>query len=270
MINLQVKTAITLAAVLGMTGLEVIIPEVAISQSLYDSQPLTRQRINSLSHSESPLKWTKTLSQSSLDDFSYETVVLTTGGLLKGVEDLGISQQPPPLLISQSDELEEAERLYQQVEELYNQGKYNEAIPLAERMLAIYKKVWGDEHSSVAYSLTYLALLYENQGRYSEAEPLFLQALEMDKRLLGDEHQYVATSLHNLAYLYRSQGRYKEAEPLFLQALEMRKRLLGDEHPDVAQSLNNLAYLYETQERYTEAEALYRQALEMTKRLLGD
>jgi CHAT domain-containing protein/tetratricopeptide (TPR) repeat protein len=167
-------------------------------------------------------------------------------------------------------QLAEASQLNQQVRKLYEQGRYNEAIPLAERALAIRQQVLGQEHLDVATSLNNLALLYSRQGRYSEAEPLYQQALQMRKKLLGDEHRLVATSLNNLAFLYSRQGRYSETEPLYQQALQMRKKLLGDEHPDVATSLNNLALLYSRQGRYSEAEPLYQQALQMRKKLLGD
>ncbi|WP_397327044.1 tetratricopeptide repeat protein [Nostoc sp. FACHB-110] len=150
-----------------------------------------------------------------------------------------------------------------------NEGKYSEAIPLAERVLAIRKQILGEEHPDVAGSLNNLAALYKSQGRYADAEPLYRQALSMKKRLLGQEHPDVANSLNSLAELYNSQGRYADAEPLFRQALSMRKRLLGQEHPDVATSLNNLAALYESQGRYADAEPLFRQALSMRKRLLG-
>ena len=60
------------------------------TQILHDSPAylITRQGINSHLSSLSPFKWTEIPSQSSLDDFSYETVVLTTGGLSQGVQDL--------------------------------------------------------------------------------------------------------------------------------------------------------------------------------------
>jgi CHAT domain-containing protein/tetratricopeptide (TPR) repeat protein len=195
---------------------------------------------------------------------------LGMAGLWVLMPELAKGQVTPGGVIAQSDELAEAEQLNKQVEQLYNQGKYQEAIPLLERVLSIRKKVLGNEHPDVASSLNNLAALYTSQGRYSEAEPLYRQALEMRKRLLGNERPLVASSLNNLAALYTSQGRYSEAEPLLHQALEMRKRLLGNEHPDVVQSLNNLAVLYESQGRYSEAEPLYRQALEMNKRLLGN
>ncbi|NEQ59034.1 MAG: tetratricopeptide repeat protein [Moorea sp. SIO4A1] len=165
--------------------------------------------------------------------------------------------------------LTEASQLNQQVEELYQQGKYSEAIPLAEKALEIRQEIWGEDHLDVATSLNNLALLYQSQGRYPEAEPLYRQALALTKKLFGQDHPDVATSLNNLAALSESQGRYPEAEPLFRQALALTKKLLGQDHPDVAISLNNLAALYESQGRYPEAEPLYRQALALRKKLLG-
>ncbi|TRU31067.1 MAG: tetratricopeptide repeat protein [Microcystis aeruginosa Ma_MB_F_20061100_S20] len=166
--------------------------------------------------------------------------------------------------------LAEAERLNQQVIQLYQQGKYNEAIPLAEQALAIRKKVLGDNHLDTATSLNNLALVYHSQGRYPEAEPLFQQALAIRKAQLGDNNPATASSLNNLAALYYSEERYTEAEPLLKEALAIRKAQLGDTHPDVATTLNNLASLYQSQERYAEAEPLIKEALAIRKAQLGN
>ena len=85
--------------------------------------------------------------------------------------------------------------------------------------MAIYKRVFGQQHPSVARTLNNLAILYQAQGRYTEAEPLYKQSLAMTKRVFGQQHPHVATSLNNLAELYRTQGRYVEAEPLLKEAL---------------------------------------------------
>ncbi len=198
------------------------------------------------------------------------TTLLATAGLWVLMSKPTIGQSTPPVSTAQSAELAEAERLDQQVIQLDNEGKYSEAITLAERALAIRKKILGKEHPDVAASLNNLAGLYSRQGRYAEAEPLYLQALEMIKRLRGEQHPGVASILNNLAELYLRQGRYVEAEPLYLQSLEMIKRLQGEQHSDVATTLNNLAGLYSRQGRYAEAEPLYLQALEMIKRLRGE
>jgi CHAT domain-containing protein/Tfp pilus assembly protein PilF len=181
-----------------------------------------------------------------------------------------IGQSTPPVSTAQSVSLWEAGRLNQQVIQLQEKGKYSEAIPLAERALAIVKQILGEEHPGVADMLNNLAGLYMDQGRYAEAEPLYRQALEMSKRLLGEEDLDVATSLNNLAVLYQYQGRYAEAEPLYRQALEVREKTPLQWLPDMTPVLNGLAGLYESQGRYAEAQPLYRRALEINKRFWGE
>ncbi len=120
--------------------------------------------------------------------------------------------------VSPQDKLAEAEKLTRQVIQLYQQGKYNEAIPLAEQALAIIKQQLGDNHPLTVTILNSLAVLYTVQGRYSEAEPLLKQVLAIWKQQLGDNHPDTASSLNNLAGLYTVQGRYSEAEPLYKEA----------------------------------------------------
>jgi CHAT domain-containing protein/F0F1-type ATP synthase beta subunit len=166
-------------------------------------------------------------------------------------------------------ELEEAERLSEQAVQLYQQGQYAAAIPLAERALAIREKVLGEEHSLVATSLNNLALLYQAQGNYSQAEPLYQRSLAIYEKVLGKEHSLVATSLNNLALLYQAQGNYSQAEPLYQRSLAIYEKVLGKEHPDVATSLNNLALLYRAQGNYSQAEPLYQRSLAIREKVLG-
>ncbi len=149
------------------------------------------------------------------------------------------------------------------------QGLYDKAAPWFQECLEVTTKRLGEEHPTVAGSLSNLAVLYRFQGRYSEAEPLYIQALALRRKLLGEEHPDVAQTLNNLAVLYSFQSRYSEAEPLYIQTLELGRKLLGEEHPDVAKTLHNLAGLYNLQGRYSEAEPFAIQALALYRKLLG-
>src|SRR5215471_7156729 len=91
--------------------------------------------------------------------------------------------------------------LNEQVVQLNAQGKYHEAIPIAEEALRVAEATFGPEDLNVATGLNNLALLYYNQGRYTEAEPLYKRALAIDEKALGPEHPDVATNLNNLALL---------------------------------------------------------------------
>ncbi len=107
---------------------------------------------------------------------------------------------------AQSAELKEAERLNQQVEQLYEEGGYKEAIPLAQRAIAISEKALGRKHPDVATSLNNLALLYVAQGNYTQAEPLYQRSLDIREKVLEREHPDVGQSINNLAGLYFAQN----------------------------------------------------------------
>ena len=156
-----------------------------------------------------------------------------------------------------------------QVEQLDKQGKYSDAIPVAQEALRVAESTFGPEHPNVAESLNSLAVLYDNQGRYTEAEPLFKQALTIREKASGPEHPDVAATLNSLAVLYDNQGRYAEAEPLSKRALTIREKALGPDGPLVAASLSSLAELYLDQGRYAEAEPLLKRALSINEKAFG-
>src|ERR1700683_1933767 len=107
-----------------------------------------------------------------------------------------------------------ADELNKRIHELSQAGKYAEAIPLAQRALAIREKALGPDHPAVARPLNNLAALYDDQGRHAEAEPLYKRALVVLEKACGPDHPDVAQSLNDLAELYDTQGRYADALPL--------------------------------------------------------
>lgn len=73
-----------------------------------------------------------------------------------------------PTTAQQGDELH---ALDAQFNKLYAEGKYAEAIPLAERALAIQEKALGPGHRSVAILLNNLAQPYDMQAGASWPRP---------------------------------------------------------------------------------------------------
>ena len=73
--------------------------------------------------------------------------------------------QLPPLDGQRAPAEEDATALTQQVKELEEQGRYLEAIPLAQRALAIQEATLGPDHREVASALYYLAEAYHKLGR---------------------------------------------------------------------------------------------------------
>jgi CHAT domain-containing protein/Tfp pilus assembly protein PilF len=165
--------------------------------------------------------------------------------------------------------LQEADNLIKKLLELDSAGKYDEALPLTERVLEIRGKILGPDHRDVAAIISFLADLYYYKGDYAKAAPLYQRALDIFQKALGPEHPHVAASLNNLANLYVRLGDYARAEPMHQRALAIWEKALGPEHPDVADVLNNLAIFYDENGKYTKAEALHQRALSIREKALG-
>jgi tetratricopeptide (TPR) repeat protein len=171
-----------------------------------------------------------------------------------------------PILPAQESRWKE---LNAQAAELYQVGKYAEALPIATEALKVAEATFGPDDARVATALNNLAMVYDDLGQYANSEPLYQRALSIREKALGPDHPDVASVLNNLAGLYVHQGKYAEAEPLLQRALSIDEKALGPNHPDLASDLNNLATLYMNQGKYAKAEPLYQRSLQIDERALG-
>ncbi len=147
-------------------------------------------------------------------------------------------------------------------------GQYAEALKYLEQALATRKKLYGDTHLYVAYSLNDLASVYNAQQLFEQAEPLFIQALEIKQAVLGEDSIENVNSLNNLAVLYIDKAAYAKAEPLLKNALKILKQHQAEPHK-MATTQNNLALLYTYLGDYEQAEQLYKIVLEARKAHYG-
>jgi CHAT domain-containing protein/tetratricopeptide (TPR) repeat protein len=165
--------------------------------------------------------------------------------------------------------LHDARRQYEEALKLRGAGKYDEALPLAERALEIRTRLLGSEHRDVAAAINGLAGIYTGRSDYVKAEPLYRRALGIREKMLGKDHLDTGASLNNLARLYQNQGRYADAESLYQRVLAIYEKGLGKDHPDTATSLSNLAGIHRVQGRYEEAESLFKRALAISEKAMG-
>jgi CHAT domain-containing protein/tetratricopeptide (TPR) repeat protein len=192
-------------------------------------------------------------------------VLAATTALALGVVTQAADKRPAGAEITDKELL----AAYEKGEALYRQGRYQEALPLAQKVLERAVSVYGEDHVHTATAQTALAVVYTALGDYAKAEPLFQRGLAIREAKLGKDHIDVAVSLHQLAWLYQLTGRYDQAEPLYRRSLEIREARLGKEHLDVAQSLNDLGLLYRAIGQYAKAEPLLQRSLAMREAKLG-
>jgi hypothetical protein len=117
-------------------------------------------------------------------------------------------------MADEQDDRAKLSSLNKQVTELYQAGKFNEAVPIAQEAVELSEKALGLDHPNTALALSNLARLYWFLGDYAKAEPLFQRALKIKRKALGPDHPDTAAARKNLGELYRSMGDYAKAEPL--------------------------------------------------------
>ena len=105
--------------------------------------------------------------------------------------------------------------------ELYEQGRFQEAIPYAKRALAIAEQEIGTDDAVFAELLDNLAALYEAEMNYSRAQPLYRRALDIRVKVYGAKHPEVIKSLINLALIYDALGEYDAAVKMDARAIEI-------------------------------------------------
>ncbi len=153
---------------------------------------------------------------------------------------------------------------------LRDQGRYGDALPVAEQTLAARTRVLGSSHQDTLASANTLALVYTSLGRLEEAEQLYEDTLAAQRRVLGAEHPHTMSTMNNLGILYDDQHRYAAAQEQLAATLDLRRRVLGSDAKPTLATMSNLAKAYAHAFRYAEAEQLFEEVLATQRRVLGD
>lgn len=169
---------------------------------------------------------------------------------------------------SQAAELAEADRLNISVVQLHKEGKDEQALPLASRVLEIREKALGPDHKLVALALFNLGELYVAQRKYGAAEPLYKRALVILEKSSGQDDVMVVKVLNALGVLRFADRDYDKSEAYYQRALAINEKAFGAESLEAARALLNLAELYRLLSRYEKAEAIFLKLLAIEGKLL--
>lgn len=161
----------------------------------------------------------------------------------------------------ESPELQEASTLSESVVKLFNQRKYDEALPLAKRSLEIREKLLPRTDPRISSSLTNLGEIYLAKRDYKPAKETFQRLLQIQEEVFGPDDVNLAFTLDRLALLNFAARNSRETEAAYKRALALREKTLGANDPQVAQSWFNLGEFYRFEKRFAPAVESYRKAL---------
>jgi serine/threonine protein kinase/tetratricopeptide (TPR) repeat protein len=135
---------------------------------------------------------------------------------------------------------EVASSLYELASTHFYAGHYDVSESLNERVLPMYRQIYGERHPRVADVLINLGAIKYDLGHYPEAEKYDREALDIVEGWYGKDNPETASDLTLLARALVRENRYAEAMDLLQQSLAIKERVYGKVHPSVASSLNEL------------------------------
>jgi serine/threonine protein kinase/tetratricopeptide (TPR) repeat protein len=162
---------------------------------------------------------------------------------------------------------ETADSLYDLSRCLYLQGRSAEALPIAERALAMTQEIHPGDHRDVANVLMHVAHCLDELDRPIEALTKSEAALAMDQRLYKGDHDDVVIDLEGVADDLRRLGRFEESQAKWEAALAMCQRLHKGDSGLMENLLNSFALELDTAGRFAEALPKYEAALAMCRRM---
>lgn len=129
---------------------------------------------------------------------------------------------------------------------LSGRGRFDEAVPLHQRAIAIAEKSLGGMHPDTASMLTTLAITLDRQGRSGEAEAVYARAVGIARE--SGVPREILVNASSMAYSLSRRGRLREALPYYREAVDALDTLYaqtrGQSEAARQAFLGRFAYVY--------------------------
>lgn len=165
---------------------------------------------------------------------------------------------------SNSSELAESAKLTASVIQLFGEGKYKQALPLAKRALDIREKALNAGDNRLRAARINMAEIYLAVGQYDAARELFERIIRSQAQIAPNEPP-PADVLQRLALVEFGKGNLDKTEELYKKAVEINEKSVGTEHPKFVKSIFLLAEFYQHIGQFKKAEPLYKRFLAITE-----
>jgi TonB family protein len=200
---------------------------------------------------------------------AFAALVFMTGAPLSPV-GLTIEVNQQSASDSETRQLTEAANLNSTVKKLFAEGKFDEALPLAKRVLEIRERVLGADDDRVVAALMNLAEIYNEKRKFGDAQALFERVLAIYEKKVGPNDLNVAIVLDRLGPIYFNRRLDHDAEQSLSRAVSIKEKVLGAEDVAVANSLDSLGQVYRLRGDAKKAEPLFDRALMIMQKALPE
>lgn len=143
------------------------------------------------------------------------------------------------------------------------------ATRLFTEALGVYRSALGNQHLSVAVTLSGLASAALWANDYASAEQYERQAIEIFQATVSRNYPDHAVALASLGYILTERGQFREAELLLSEAFQIERTVFGENSDRIAQIESHFSLLYDREGDEVRAIKTIQEAIAIESRVHG-
>jgi serine/threonine protein kinase/Flp pilus assembly protein TadD len=143
------------------------------------------------------------------------------------------------------------------------------ATRLFTEALGVYRSTLGNQHLSVAVTLSGLASAALWASDYASAERYEREAIEIYQATVSRNYPDHAVALATLGHVLTERGQYREAEQVLTEAFQIERAVFGENNDILAQTDSNFSLLYDRQGDEVRAIKAIRDAIAIETKVHG-
>lgn len=136
-----------------------------------------------------------------------------------------------------------------------------EALSVAERSLALRRRLYGLRHIETANAMLTLGVLQMSNNQGDQGLATLNAALDVAHASGGEQHMVTAAIYNAIGFEHRSKNRFSQSVPAYQRSVRIYEQILGPSHPRTVSTLHNLARVHMAANHYADALPVLRECL---------
>ena len=147
--------------------------------------------------------------------------------------------------VVKAQQLKEANQNLQKIEELYQNGKLRDILPIATKVSKIYKnwEIWESYIKAQIWEAQILMMLSNPEKGYSILQKVLKVSFEYQGKISGETAQIYEM----MGYYFGLNNRFNDAISIFQKKLQIELQLFGEKYEGVASTYYHLGCCYRDQ-----------------------
>lgn len=164
---------------------------------------------------------------------------------------------------------DERVQAYREFRAEFDARHYPQALPIAERLVALTEQQYGADARALVNPLSNLATTQLRLGNHQAAETAYLRSVQIAEATAGGADRQLVRPLHGLGATYYAVGQYEDASAMFRRAVDLSRNVDGLFNIEQLEMLEPLIASYIALAKLSDAEKEHQYAFRVAESTYG-